>query len=100
MFMFELKQTDSFRRWWQDLADERGRGLISSRLNRLAYGHVGDTAPVGHGIYELRIHFGPGYRVYFERRGKSLVVLLCGGDKRTQARDIKAAVRLSREWST
>jgi putative addiction module killer protein len=63
--MLELKQTETFRKWWAGLKDERARGLIVSRLNRLAYGHAGDVAPVGDGISELRIHFGPGYRVYF-----------------------------------
>jgi putative addiction module killer protein len=68
-------------------------------LNRLAYGHAGDVAPVGEGIGELRIHYGPGYRVYFQRRGHIVIVLLCGGDKGSQAKDIKAAKRLADEWS-
>jgi putative addiction module killer protein len=82
------------------LKDERARGLIFSRLNRLAYGHAGDVAPVGEGINELRIHYGPGYRIYFQRRGQTVIVLLSGGDKGSQARDIKAAKRLADEWST
>lgn len=89
--MFQLKQTDTFRDWWTGLRDERARGLIASRLSRLAYGHAGDVAPVGDGISELRIHFGPGYRVYFRRRGKTIVMLLCGGDKSSQAKDIQKA---------
>jgi putative addiction module killer protein len=97
--MFELKQTDTFRAWWTRLKDERAKGLIASRLSRLAYGHVGDVAPVGDGISELRIHHGPGYRVYFRKRGKTVVILLCGGDKSSQAKDIKAAKRLADEWS-
>jgi putative addiction module killer protein len=68
-------------------------------LNRLAYGHAGDVAPVGEGISELRIHFGPGYRVYFRKRGKTVIILLCGGVKRSQARDIKVAKRLADDWS-
>ena len=74
------------------------RGLIASRLDRLAFGHVGDVEPVGRGISELRIHYGPGYRIYFHKRGDTIIVLLCGGDKSTQARDIKAAKRLAAEW--
>ncbi len=97
--MFELKQTETFRKWRAQFKDERTRALIASRLDRLAYGHAGDTEPVGKGISQLRIHFGPGYRVYFQRRGKSVIVLLCGGDKSTQARDIKTAKRLADEWS-
>ena len=94
--MFELKQTETFRNWWMRLKDERARGLIFSRLNRLAYGHAGDVAPVGEGIAELRIHFGPGYRVYYADRGGELIVLLAGGDKSTQQQDIKAAIALAR----
>jgi putative addiction module killer protein len=73
--------------------------LIAARLDRLAYGHSGDVAPVGEGISELRIHHGPGYRVYFCRRGDTVVVLLCGGDKGSQSRDVMTAKRLAKEWS-
>jgi putative addiction module killer protein len=66
---------------------------------RLAFGHVGDAQPLGQGISELRIHFGPGYRVYVQKRGGMIIVLLCGGDKSTQAKDIKNAKRLAEEWS-
>ena len=97
--MIELKQTETFRKWWGRLKDKRALGLIFARLDRLAYGHAGDTESVGDGISELRIHHGPGYRVYFQRRGTTVVILLCGGDKSTQARDIKAAVRLAATWS-
>jgi putative addiction module killer protein len=69
------------------------------RLARLAFGHAGDAKPVGHGISELRIDHGPGYRVYFQRRGNTIVILLCGGDKSTQDKDIKTARRLAKEWS-
>jgi putative addiction module killer protein len=68
-------------------------------LDRLAYGLAGDVEPVGEGISELRIHFGPGYRVYFQRRGHTIIVLLCGGNKSTKAKDIKTARRLANEWS-
>jgi len=72
--------------------------LIASRLGRLAYGHAGDAAPVGEGISELRIHYGPGFRMYFHRQGNTVVILLCGGDKGSQAKDIKTAKRLLDEW--
>jgi putative addiction module killer protein len=73
--------------------------LIFARLDRLCYGNAGDVEPVGEGISELRIHYGPGYRVYFQRRGNTLIVLLCGGDKSTQAKDIKRAKHLAENWS-
>ena len=95
--MFELKQTETFRKWRTEFKDQRARALIASRLDRLAYGHVGDAAPVGEGISELRIHYGPGYRIYFQKRDKTLILLLCGGDKSSQAKDIRMAQRLSKE---
>ena len=76
------------------MKDERARALIASRLDRLAYGHAGDVKPVGHGISEMRIHHGPGYRIYFQQRENALIVLLCGGDKSSQAKDISMARRL------
>ena len=94
----ELKQTVTFRKWWTKLKDERARGIIFARLDRLAYGHPGDVQPVGEGVSELRIHHGPGYRVYFQRRGDTIVILLCGGDKSTQDNDIRTAKRLAAEW--
>jgi putative addiction module killer protein len=97
--VIELKQTETFREWRSRLRDQRARALIASRLDRLAQGHPGDVQPVGEGISELRIHYGPGYRVYFQKRGNALVILLCGGDKGTQARDIKTAKRLAETWS-
>ncbi|MGF6529144.1 type II toxin-antitoxin system RelE/ParE family toxin [Variovorax sp. PvP013] len=97
--MIELKQTETFRKWRLRLKDARARALIASRLDRLAFGHAGDAEPVGHGISELRVHHGPGYRIYFQRRGDMIVVLLCGGDKGTQAKDIATAKRLASEWS-
>lgn len=95
--MLELKQTETFRKWRAKLKDERARTAIALRLTRLAYGHFGDVEPVGRGISELRIHYGPGYRVYFQQRGDTIIVLLCGGDKSTQGRDIKTAKRLADE---
>lgn len=97
--MIEIKQTETFRKWRMRLKDERIRGLIASRLDRLAFGHAGDVEPVGQGISEMRIHYGPGYRIYFQKRGNTIIVLLCGGDKSTQAKDIKVAKHLATEWS-
>ena len=97
--MHELKQTETFRKWRLQLKDERTRAVIASRLDRLAFGNVGDANPVGEGVSELRIDYGPGYRIYFQKRGNSFVVLLCGGDKSTQSKDIRTAKRLAKQWS-
>jgi putative addiction module killer protein len=97
--MIELKQTETFRKWRMRIKDERTRGLIASRLDRLTFGHAGDVKPVGQSVSELRIDYGPGYRIYFHRRGNTIIVLLCGGDKSTQAKDIKIAKQLATEWS-
>jgi putative addiction module killer protein len=97
--MLELKQTETFRNWWTKLRDKRAVAIVSARLDRLVYGHAGDVAPVGEGISELRIHYGPGYRVYFQKRGETMLLLLCGGDKGSQQKDIKAAKKLAAEWS-
>jgi putative addiction module killer protein len=93
--MIEIRETDAFRNWMTGLRDSRTKARIAARIDRLALGNPGDVEPVGEGVSELRIHFGPGYRVYFARRGPVLIVLLCGGDKSTQARDIKAAKALA-----
>lgn len=97
--MIELKQTLTYEKWEARLRDKRAKTFIAARLMRLAEGLPGDVEPVGDGVSELRIHYGPGYRVYFQRRGNFLVVLLCGGDKSTQSRDIAAAKKLAKEWS-
>lgn len=96
--MFELKQTETFRKWRAGLKDRQALGLIASRLDRLGFGHIGDVASVGDGVQELRLHYGPGYRIYFTQRGATIILLLCGGDKGTQARDIETAKRLARIW--
>lgn len=96
--MLLLKQTDTFRKWERKLKDERARAAVAARLFRLANGLAGDVSPVGEGVSELRIHYGSGYRVYFRRRGEEIIVLLCGGDKSTQERDIRTAKRLAAEW--
>jgi putative addiction module killer protein len=97
--MFEILQTETFQRWRIRLKDERTRALLAARLARLSLGQMGDIKSVGDGIGELRIHHGPGYRIYFQRRGKMIVVLLCGGDKSTQRKDIAMAKQLAQEWS-
>lgn len=97
--MIELKQTAVFAKWESRLRDKRARTIIAARLMRLAAGLPGDVEPVGDGVSELRIHYGPEYRVYFQQRGNVLIVLLCGGDKGSQARDIAAAKTLAKEWS-
>ncbi len=95
--MLELKQTETFRKWRSRLRDERARALIASRLDRLSFGNAGDVEPVGDGISELRIHYGPGYRIYFHKTGTTVIVLLCGGDKKTQPKDIQTAKRLLKD---
>jgi putative addiction module killer protein len=92
--MTRLRQTDTFRKWERKLKDQRARAAIAARLFRLANGLSGDVSPVGDGISELRVHYGPGYRVYFRYSGEEIVILLCGGDKSTQERDIRASKRL------
>lgn len=87
--MFEIRKTETFARWLDGLRDIRARVRIQIRIERLASGNAGDVRPVGEGVSEMRIDYGPGYRVYFTKRGREVVVLLAGGDKRTQAADIK-----------
>jgi putative addiction module killer protein len=95
--MIEIRQTEAFTDWLRRLKDQRGKAKILARIQRLAFGHFGDVAPVGGGVSELRIHQSPGYRVYFVRRGEAVIVLLCGGDKDTQDRDIARAKELVKE---
>jgi putative addiction module killer protein len=91
----EVRQTPVFSDWMARLRDHRARAKIAARIDRMALGNPGDVQPVGQGVSELRIHYGPGYRVYFVKRGKILIVLLCGDDKSTQIKDIKAAKNLA-----
>ena len=98
--MIEIARSATFDRWLTGLRDARARARILARIDRLALGNAGDAKPVGSGISEMRIDCGPGYRVYFIQRGAVLVVLLCGGDKTTQAGDIEQARRIARDWST
>ena len=95
--MVEIRQTEIYRQWFAALRDRQARARIDIRIRRLALGNPGDAKPVGEGVSELRIVYGPGYRVYFTQRGQALVVLLAGGEKRTQGRDIQTALALARE---
>ena len=94
--MVEIRKTVLFGEWLDGLRDLRARARVQVRIERLASGLAGDVKPVGEGVSELWIDYGPGYRVYFTKRGASLLILLAGGDKRTQAADIKTAIRLAR----
>ncbi|HUZ34087.1 MAG TPA: type II toxin-antitoxin system RelE/ParE family toxin [Xanthobacteraceae bacterium] len=95
--MVEVRQTDVFTDWFAGLRDREARARITVRIRRLSLGNPGDVKPVGSGVSEMRIDYGPGYRVYFVGRGDTVVVLLCGGDKRHQDRDIARALELAQE---
>ncbi|NJC87189.1 MAG: type II toxin-antitoxin system RelE/ParE family toxin [Desulfuromonas sp.] len=94
--MIEIRKTDEFAEWLDNLRDIRARASILIRIERLAAGNPGDVKPVAEGVSEMRIDYGPGYRVYFIKRGRELIILLAGGDKSTQSGDIKIALRLAR----
>jgi putative addiction module killer protein len=93
--MVEIRKTDTFAKWIDGLRDIRARARILVRIERLSLGNPGDVKPVGEGVSEMRIDYGPGYRIYYKKIGQMVIVLLAGGDKRTQARDIKSALRLA-----
>ncbi len=95
--MIEVRQTEVYSRWISGLGDDRARARIEVRIYRLSLGNFGDVKPVGGGVSEMRIDYGPGYRVYLTQRGNTLVILLCGGDKRTQDRNIATAKALARQ---
>ncbi len=96
--MVEILTTQVFDRWLRKLKDRQARPRIVERIDRLTYGNPGDTKPVGQGVWELRLTYGPGYRVSYLQDGDNLVLLLCGGDKSTQQADIDRAHRLADEW--
>lgn len=96
--MIAIKQTATFMTWESKLKDQRAKAAIAARIFRLANGLPGDVAPIGQGVSELRIHYGPGYRLYFQQRGTEIIILLCGGDKSSQTKDIETAKRLASEW--
>ena len=95
--MVEVRQTERFARWLEDLRDLRARARVQARIERLIGGNPGDIKPVGSGVSELRINYGPGYRVYFQEKGSTLIILLAGGDKASQPRDIDEALSLARQ---
>ena len=95
--MFEVQETETFSKWFAELKDIQARAKVLVRVKRLALGNFGDVGPVGDGVSELRIHYGPGYRVYVVQFGQSVVILLGGGDKSTQKRDIAVAKALAKE---
>ena len=97
--MIEIKQTATFMAWERKLKDSQAKAAIAARIFRLSNGLMGDISPVGSGISELRIHYGPGYRVYVQQNGNEFIVLLCGGVKSSQSRDIERAKALAIQWS-
>jgi len=96
--MFEVIESETFKRWRRGLKDRAALLRINARIGRLALGQFGDAKTLREGIAELRIDHGPGYRVYFMRRGRVTVILLAGGDKRTQDTDIERAIQIARQW--
>ena len=96
--MFDVVESYTFARWVEGLRDRRAVARIQARLRNVSLGNFGDVWSVGDGVSEMRIHYGPGYRLYFTRRGSTVVVLLCGGDKDSQKRDIALAKRIATEW--
>ena len=97
--MIKLKYTDTFKRWMRSLADRGAKARIIVRAERLMQGNSGDCKSVGEQVFELRFHYGPGYRVYFTRRGNTVILLLCGGTKSTQQADIRQARQLAKNWT-
>lgn len=95
--MFEVRQTAEFAEWLSELRDRRARLRVTARIRRVGDGNLGDVRSVGDGVSELRVDYGPGYRLYFVRRGRVVIVLLCGGDKSTQGADIAMAKSLAQE---
>jgi putative addiction module killer protein len=94
--MIEIRKTELFAKWLDNLNDIKAKARVLVRIERLASGNAGDVKPVGEGVSEMRINYGPGYRVYFIQRGSELIILLAGGDKSSQPRDINSAIRLAR----
>lgn len=95
--MIEIRQTEIYAKWFNSLRDRQAKARIDVRIRRLSLGNPGDVKPAGEGVSELRIDYGPGYRIYFVQKGRTLIILLAGGDKSTQDRDIRMALDLARE---
>lgn len=98
--MIEILQSETFQRWQTKLRDRHAVARINARIRRLSNGNYGDAKTIGYGVSELRIDYGPGYRVYFTHQGKFVVLLLAGGDKSTQQADIERAIAIAEEWRT
>ena len=92
-----VEATPAFEQWYGGLRDAKARAKIAERIKRLAFGNLGDVKPVGEGVFEMRIDFGPGYRVYYTQRGRIIIMLLLGGDKKSQSSDVRRAQQLARE---
>jgi putative addiction module killer protein len=93
--MFEIRQTETYRKWFASLEDRNARIRIDIRIRRISLGNLGDVKPVGEGVFEIRIDYGPGYRLYFVQKKNTIIILLSGGDKSTQSRDIRKAQELA-----
>ncbi len=96
--MVEIIKSDTFDRWLRKLRDPQAKARVEMRIRRLSLGNAGDVQPIGEGLSEMRIDYGPGYRVYYTQRNSILILLLCGGDKRTQQKDIAKAMEIADEW--
>lgn len=96
--MFEVIQSETFKTWFDGLRDRQTKARIDARIRRAAHGNLGDFKNLDGGISEMRLDFGPGYRLYFTRTGPVVIILLCGGDKSTQTADIKRAIKLAKDW--
>jgi putative addiction module killer protein len=97
--VLEIVKSATFETWFNGLRDPQARARINARIRRLSLGNPGDVKPVGSGVSEMRIDYGPGYRVYYAQRGAALILLLCGGDKSTQNADIKLAIASVKDWT-
>lgn len=93
--MVEVRQTEIFAKWYRKLSDRRAQNRIVVRIRRIELGHLGDVRSVGRGVQEIRINYGPGYRLYYVRHGKTIIILLCGGDKSSQSKDIEKAKQMA-----
>jgi len=96
--VLEVLKSATFETWFSRLRDTKAQARINARIRGLSLGNAGDVKPVGSGVSEMRIDYGPGYRVYYAQRGSALILLLCGGDKRTQDADIKRAIAIAKDW--
>ena len=96
--MLEVLKSATFEKWFNGLRDRQAQARITARISRLALGNAGHVKPVGSGVGEMRIDYGPGYRVYFQQRGPAIALLLCAGDKSTQDADIRRAIQIAKDW--